>query len=58
MAASNNCILHHYEGHKLESYGIFCFYNRGENSDKIFKVRTSPLIARQRFNMVLATEHQ
>jgi len=58
MAASDKCILLRVEGHKLESYGIFCFYDCRENSEKIFSVRTSPLTARQRFNMMLATEHQ
>lgn len=54
VAATKTYILHYFEGHKLESHGIFCFYNCGENSDKIFNMRTSPL----RFNVVLATKHQ
>lgn len=58
MAASNNSILHHFEGHKMDSHGILGFYIWGENPDKIFNVRTSPLTPRQRFNVELATEHQ
>lgn len=58
MAASNNCILHHFKGHEMESHGISGFYNWGENSDKIFNVRTSPLTPRQRCNAELATGHQ